>query len=281
MRISQKIIESFSADGVVRIPQLLDPTALGIAQAAFNWSLANPGRGASRLTPGSPGAFYGDLANPACFPAYEAVNRQTPLADVICALWQKPEIWFMYEQVFHKTGGETEKARRTPWHQDLPYLPIEGNNLAVAWITFEPLAEKESLEFVRGSHRGTLYDGSKFDPADDTIPLYGTGDLPRLPNIEAARCDYDIVSFAVEPGDVVIFHPALLHGGAPAAAGKTRRTLSLRYFGEDATVAWRPGDTMERIAKIGDGPNVHPMIMAKKEGLHAPFRNDGFPKLRG
>ncbi|XOV84785.1 MAG: phytanoyl-CoA dioxygenase family protein [bacterium] len=281
MKISLDTVARFRSDGVVHLPALLDSTALDLARAAFDWSLANPGRGATRLTPGSPGAFYGDLANPACFPAYEAVNDQTQIPDVICALWQKPDIWFMYEQVFHKTGGEIEMARRTPWHQDLPYLPIAGNDLAVAWIAFEPLAAEESLEFVRGSHRGTLYDGSKFDPSDDTIPLYGTGDLPRLPDIEAARGDYDIVSFAVAPGDVLIFHPAMLHGGAAVAPGKTRRTLSLRYFGEDATVAWRPGDTMERIARIGDGPNVHPMILAKKAGVDAPFRNSGFPKLRG
>lgn len=281
MKISQDMIESYRQDGVVAVPGLLDQKELSIAQAAYEWSLANPGRGATKLIPGSPGAFYGDLANPACFPVYESVNRDTPLADIVAALWQKTEVWFMYEQVFHKTGGETEQARRTPWHQDLPYLPIEGNDLAVAWITFEPLTIEESLEFVRGSHRGTLYDGSKFDPADDTIPLYDTGDLPRLPDIEADRSSYDIVSFAVQPGDVIMFHPAMLHGGAPAASGKRRRTLSLRYFGDDARVAWRPGDTMERIAKIGEGPHIHPMISAKKCGVEAPFRDDGFPKVRG
>ena len=103
--------------------------------------------------------------------------------------------------------------------------------------------------------------------------------LPRLPDIEAHRDDYEIVSFAVEPGDVVAFHPAMLHGGAATRPGKQRHTLSLRYFGEDARVAWRPGDTMERIAKIGDGPNIHPMTRAKRLGEGALFRDSGFPKV--
>lgn len=203
----------------------------------------------------------------------------TPIPEIVAELWQKPDVWYMYEQVFLKTGGEAEQARRTPWHQDLPYLPVCGNDLAVVWISFEPLTADESLEFIVGSHHGTLYDGSRFDPKDDTIPLYGTGDLPRLPDIEANRADYDIVSFPITPGDVVVFHPAMLHGGAASAPGKKRCTLSLRYFGDDAIVAWRPGDTMERIAKIGPGPNVHPMTLAKKEGEGAPFRDPGFPKV--
>ncbi len=279
MAVTQEQAEAFRRDGVVFLPAALDAAALELAKAAFDWSIAHPGRGATRLIPGTPGTFYGDLANPAAFDPYTEVNFDTPIGEIVSGLWQKPDVWFMYEQVFLKTGGEAEAARRTPWHQDLPYLPVQGEDLAVVWISFEPLAAEESLEFIPGSHHGTLYDGSRFDPDDDTAPLYGTGDLPRLPDIEAQRSDYDIVSYAITPGDMVVFHPALLHGGAAAAPGRTRSTLSLRYFGEDAAVAWRPGDTMERIAKIDDGPNVHPMILAKRLGEGASFRGSAFPKV--
>lgn len=274
------LMDTYRNDGVVHLSQVLDANALRLAREAYEWSLANPGKGASKLIPGSPGSFYGDLANPLCFDAYAAVNRDTVIPRLVTGLWDKPDIWFMYEQIFKKVGGDNgETTRRTPWHQDLPYLPIQGNDLAVVWISFEPLDTDESLEFIIGSHHGTLYDGSRFDPKDDTIPLYGTGDLPRLPDIEKSRDEYEIVSFPIQPGDVVIFHPAMLHGGAATVAGKTRSTLSLRYFGEDATVAWRPSDTMERIAKIGSGPEVHPMNRAKRLGEGAPFRDEGFPKL--
>ena len=276
------LIDTYRDDGVVHLPQVLDANALNLAREAYEWSLSHPGKGASKLIPGTPGSFYGDLANPLCFDAYNAVNTETIIPQLVTQLWDKPDIWFMYEQIFKKVGGQNgEAARRTPWHQDLPYLPIQGNDLAVVWISFEPLSADESLELIIGSHLATLYDGSRFDPRDDTIPLYGTGDLPRLPDIQKSRGDYEIVSFAIQPGDVVIFHPAMLHGGAATASGKTRNTLSLRYFGDDATVALRPSDTMERLAKIGSGPNVHPMNRAKQLGEGAPFRDNGFPKLSG
>jgi ectoine hydroxylase-related dioxygenase (phytanoyl-CoA dioxygenase family) len=148
------------------------------------------------------------------------------------------EVWFMYEQVFLKEGGE---SRRTPWHQDSSYLAVGGEHLAVAWITFDPVAREESLEFVKGSHRGPLYNGSRFELGDDTAPLYRGAALPRLPDIEAQRERFEIVSFAVAPGDVVLFHPAMLHGGAPTRPGQRRRTLTLRHFGPDARYEARPG----------------------------------------
>ena len=41
------------------------PTSLALAQAAFDWSLANPGPAGSRPFDGIEGAFYQDLGNPA------------------------------------------------------------------------------------------------------------------------------------------------------------------------------------------------------------------------
>ena len=130
--------------------------------------------------------------------------------------------------MFLKEGGET---RRTPWHQDSSYLSVGGEHLAVAWITFEPMAASDSLEFVKGSHHGPLYNTSRFDLDDETIPIRAESSLPQLPDIEAARDSYDIVSFETQPGDVVVFHPKMLHGGARTGPGQRRSTLTLRFFG--------------------------------------------------
>ena len=41
--------EAYARDGAVLIPKALDAKALGEAQAAYDWSLANPGPGATRF----------------------------------------------------------------------------------------------------------------------------------------------------------------------------------------------------------------------------------------
>ena len=175
---------AYAEDGVVLLAGALPPTAVAEAKAAWDWSLAHPGPGASRVKQASDATFYQDLFNPDCLTGYRAMLEASPLPAQLAALLDCPDLWFFYEQVFLKEGGET---RRTPWHQDSSYLSVGGEHLAVAWITFEPMAASDSLEFVKGSHRGPLYNGSRFELGDDTAPLYADAPLPRLPDIEAHR----------------------------------------------------------------------------------------------
>ena len=169
--------EQFRTDGVVFLPQALDQHELDLCEAAYEWSLANPGPAASSLAAGEPGRFIQDLNNAAARSAkpYRQVLEDTRIGSIVADLWGERDVWFMYEQVFLKEGGET---RRTPWHQDASYLPVDGEHLVVLWITFDAVGEDESLELVRGSHRGTLYNTSRFDPADETAPIWEG--LPRL-----------------------------------------------------------------------------------------------------
>jgi len=258
--------QAYARDGVVFLRQALEPGALAAAQAAYDWSLANPGPGATRFAQATEGTFYNDLYNPACLTGYRAMLQASPIPALVADLWGRPSVWFMYEQVFLKEGGE---ARRTPWHQDSSYLAVAGDDLAVAWITFDPVSKQDSLEFVRGSHRGRLYNGSRFELGDDTAPLYPQSDLPRMPDIEADRASWDIVSWAVEPGDLIVFHPATLHGGAATHDGRRRRTLTLRFFGETAVYDPRPGRP---------GPRVDGFHSRMKAG--DPFRDPSFLQLR-
>jgi len=131
------LAERFRRDGAVGVPAALSPQTLAAAQQAYAWSLAHPGPGAGRLPTAGDGEFYQDLANPAAFAAYADLLRCAEIKALVAAVWNKPEVWFMYEQVFKKSGTQT---RRTPWHQDTPYLPVTGEDLAVMWISFDAVS---------------------------------------------------------------------------------------------------------------------------------------------
>jgi ectoine hydroxylase-related dioxygenase (phytanoyl-CoA dioxygenase family) len=263
--VTPAVREAYARDGVVFLPRALSPQALAEAQAAYDWSLAHPGPLASQVPQATRSTFFQDLYNPDCLNGYRAMLEASPIPRLVADLWGSPDVWFMYEQVFLKEGGET---RRTPWHQDSSYLAVAGEHLAVVWITFDPVAKADALEFVRGSHRGVLYNGSSFELADDTAPLHPRSALPRLPEIEADRSAWDIVSWAVEPGDLIVFHPKMLHGGAATHAGRRRRTLTLRFFGENAVYDPREGRAGPRVA------GFHERMRAG-----APFRDPAFLKL--
>jgi ectoine hydroxylase-related dioxygenase (phytanoyl-CoA dioxygenase family) len=257
MPVTQEQAETFRDRGVVHLPGVLDADRLASLEAAHARHMAAGGKMWS----------WRD------HPAYLEAARDSVIPDVVRQLWGTDDVWFLYDQVFQKTAGVYEA--RTPWHQDLSYLCVEGDDLAVVWITFDAVPAEESLEFVPGSHRGPRYNGFSYDPRelaeDETAPLFKNGDLPRLPPIQSNRDDYEIVSFAITPGDVVVFHPGMLHGGAPVTESRQRRTLSLRFFGADAVYSSRP-------AKVG--PPIPELHDALTDGDPFRWSEDWFPKVR-
>ena len=264
-KMTENLREDFRRDGVVKLTGALSRDDLAAARDCYDWSLAHlgpHGKGGDWLP--SDGQTFEDKANPDAPARYETFLRASPLADIARDVWRCDDVWFMYEQVFRKAGA----CRRTPWHQDSSYLAVSGTHLAVFWISFAAVPKAEALEFARGSHLGPTYNGSTFNLADPAETIYPAGTLPPLPGIDAARQEWDIVSWAVEPGDALLFHPNMLHGGA-ATEGTLRETLSLRFFGTDATYAKRPGPCGPRIAGLHD---------ALSDG--DPLRHPAFLRLR-
>lgn len=201
-----------------------------------------------------------------------------PFGRLFADLWGSERVWYFAEEIFLKKGGN---AARTVWHQDTSYLPWAGDHWANAWITFQTLPKKNALEIVRGSHRGPRYDGSTFrDPDKPTEALHGGDAWPRMPDIEAERKlnpgAYEILSWDIEPGDVLVLHPGALHGGGPIdAATPERNTLVLRFFGDDATFSPLPDQSRSGLARNGL-LFVDEMAKLNKGD---PFRSPLFPQV--
>ncbi len=236
-------------------------------EEAVDRALANPSEHGRRFYPDEEATFFEDTGH-----RMLEVVREAGVAATIEALWGLSDFWYLGEQLFLKEGGQ---ARRTPWHQDTSYLRMQGSQLVACWISLDPLPKSHSLEFVRGSHRGTLYNGSSFAAHDDTAPLYKHSLLPRLPDIQAARQDWDILSWDVEPGDLIVFHLGTLHGGAGVEPGMRRRTVSLRFLGPNVVFDGRPRD--EKGAQEGNDAALSGMYAGLKHG--DPFRTGALAKV--
>lgn len=270
--------KAFHDDGAVLVKGCLNEEQLAHCRAAFDWAIANPGPYASRMYKGTEQQSHVDNSNPLAKARLDALMSSLPFGRLFADLWGSEHVWYFAEEVFLKTGG---CGARTLWHQDTSYLPWGGLHWGNAWISFEAVPKPNALEIIRGSHRGTRYDGTTFrDPDDPTQPLHGGDALPRLPDIEAERKQdpdaHDILAWATEPGDVVVLHPGSLHGGAPVdAAFPDRHTLVLRFFGDDATFSPLPEQSRSGYARNG--------TLFKKEmaalDAGAPFRSPVFRQL--
>lgn len=276
--MDQAARDAFEDDGAVLLEGCLDDDHLAACREAFDWAVENPGPYAYRIFDGSIHQTHNDNANPLAKDRLDALLTTLPLGEVLADLWGSEHVWYFAEEVFLKRGG---KPGRSPWHQDTSYLPWGGAHWANTWITFEALPKHNSLEIVHGSHRGRLHNGTTFaNPDDPTEPLWSDDVLPRLPDIEAERAvdphAYDVISWATQPGDVVVLHPHSLHGGAPVDAGlPDRHTIVFRFFGDDAYFKPLPDTGHPHYARNGA---LFVEEMAKLEPGD-PFRSPVFEQL--
>lgn len=225
----------FRTDGVVHIPGVLARRDLELIERAYTWKMQNAGAQGLEFYEGSGSRFFQANGDSSAEPEFREMLRESSIGDVVATVFAGGPVWYLEEQLFYKSGGAAEEgARRTPWHQDISYEPMTGEKSAVVWIGLDPIEREYALEVVRGSHKGIIYNATRFDPDDDTAPFHEHRALPRLPDIQAARERWDIVSWPNEPGDVLIFHPAALHGGGGTRSGCIRRSLTLRFVGDDA-----------------------------------------------
>ena len=216
------IKKSLRDDEVVKVPGLLDADQLARAKACFEWSISNPG---PLAIDGSVGAnvYRIDNLRPNALDVYRETVLRLPLADLAMEVWGSDHVWYYREETFWREGT----APRTFWHQDTSYTSWMGEHFVNCWTCFDRVPKGNSIEVIRGSHHGPLYDGTAFDENDPTKPLWGDrANLPRLPDIEADRkrdpASWNVAAFDIEPGDVVFFIPGVF----PVADRQTRGVRS-------------------------------------------------------
>ncbi len=231
---TQAELETFERDGVICARGLLDlPTVEHLRTALEDAieSLAVLGKGLNRANDG----FHGDIFVWKLHDAFRDLALFSSLPALAQQVIGTQTIRFFYEQFFVKRAG---CPIDTPWHQDIPFWPVTGSQIASFWITLDPVTRESSgLEFVRGSHRWSeRY--KAITPGHD--PYMMDTDLPPSPNFAERRDENDVVGWDMEPGDVLLFGPVVCHGSAGNASNATdRRALAFRYCGPDVRYAPR------------------------------------------
>jgi len=227
---------AYERDGVCIVRGAFDPHWLATLERGVDAALAAPGPHAERYGPQGRERFFGDLDMWTRLPEFRDFVLQSPAAELVGRIMGSSAATFLYDQLLVKEPGSQE---RTPWHQDQPYWAVKGFQVCSIWLPLDRAPKDVSLEFIAGSHRW----GKTFNPThfSDRTPYEGTG-LPNLPDIEAARGDYNIVSWDVEPGDCIVFQGMEMHGAPGNLTAGRRRVLATRWLGDDARFFKRPGE---------------------------------------
>jgi ectoine hydroxylase-related dioxygenase (phytanoyl-CoA dioxygenase family) len=167
-------------------------------------------------------------------PEVRKYTLESPLAEVCGKILQSKEIRYFMEEYFIKEPNSTEK---TIWHADRAGWPVSGAMVPSVWVALSPITRENSLEFIATSHRhDVLY--WLFSP--NAKQMIQPPDRPNHPDGESLRDHPDAryLTFDMNPGDLLIFHPWMLHY-APGNPTPTHRiAISTRVFGDD--IRWDP-----------------------------------------
>ena len=230
-------IAAFQRDGAVCVRGAFRDWVEVIA-AGIERNLHEPGPYAAQsVRPGEPGSFFDDYCNWERIPEFARIVRESPAAEIAAAAMGSVTAQFFHDHVLVKEPG-TQKA--TPWHQDGPYYFVDGRQTVSFWIPIDPVTDA-TLRVIAGSHRWEkwvlpvrwLDDGSFYAEAGDYLPV---PDPERDPSLQ-------VLEWPLEPGDAVLFDFRTVHGARGNPSATRRRALSLRWVGDDARYAERPGRT--------------------------------------
>jgi len=266
-------VQDYQENGAAVVRGALPMDWIEIMRAAIEDILVNPGAASLEYTKdGKPGRYYGDFFIWRRHEAFKRFMANSPLPALAAQLMDASAVRFFYDQLLVKEPGTAEE---TPWHQDLPYWPLRGNDIMSVWVPFDNVGEAEgSLHYIKGSHKwGKFYAPGAFNKDSGFSEIYEKAGLEPLPPIDELLDGQEILCWDMEPGDVLLHHPLTLHHSSGNGSATTRRrALALRYLGDDVRYDTRAGTFM-------DNPKVKAILPEITLGDGDKITSELFPKV--
>jgi ectoine hydroxylase-related dioxygenase (phytanoyl-CoA dioxygenase family) len=237
--IDAQAIASYGRDGAVLLKGVLSPEALqwltvGVEEAY------REGQRFTRVSSAAGGETSVREYVTEDSASLRALLASGVVGEIGAALMQTSMAQLVLDQVFYKAPGPIVA---TPWHQDTPFLRVRGQDLIRLWMPCDPSPRDLTVQVVRGSHRWNVVYNTSGEQPNETMVVasarssfadIGDALLPPVPDVARYRDSFDILSWNVEPGDVLAFQGNMLHGadGHPAH-DRPRRALAVMLGGPD------------------------------------------------
>ncbi len=240
--ISAQQIDTYQRDGVLFLPgafaDWVDKLRAGLARnvadpQAYRFPAESTGAN-------EPGRFFDSYCNWTLIPEYADFVFHSGAASLAGQIMQSHTAQFFHEHAFMKEAG-TQHA--TPWHQDIPYYCVSGEQSVSIYVALDEVEQAQAVQYVRGSHRW----GEEYYPTvwldESEFNIDQTEYTGSVPDINANRDKYDIASWPLQAGDTILFSFKTLHGTTGAKMPRGRSAFSTRWMGDDMRYLERKGQT--------------------------------------
>ena len=198
---SRDDIEKYRQDGVVILRGVFSDWVEKLC-SGLDRNLADPQAyrfPCESVPEGTEGRFFDSYCNWDLIPEYRDFALHSYAASMAGQFMESRTARLFHEHAFIKEPG-TQCA--TPWHQDMPYYCINGEQTVSVYVALDHADEDVAVRFIKGSHSsGNLYyprvfmDGANFNEDDRSM-------VP-VPDIDSNSSDYDILG--EEHFDVIRF----------------------------------------------------------------------------
>jgi len=258
LKLTDKQILDYKKDGVILIKKAFLPWIEKLSKG-FKKVLNNPSsHGRENVSKQHGGRFFEDYCNWQRISEFKKFAEESPAAQIVAEATRSETIQLFHEHIFVKDPGT---HKETPWHQDMPYYCVDGNDTGSFWIPLDPITKENSLQVLLGSHkfpklvRPTKWSNDK--------PWYKDNDnFMDMPDI--TKMEKNILSSEMNIGDAILFNFKVLHSSSGNTEKIPRRAFSMRFIGDDVKYIDRGGETSPPFKGI----NLH-------DG--AKMRDDWFP----
>ena len=269
-KLSEEEVVSFRTNGVVKVSEAVDPSWIPELLAVADEQLTKPSKWVNDVNAAaSENRLFTDRY---LWRHNDVIHRfvhDSGCARLAAQAMGSNSARFYFDHLLIK---KVNTPTITPWHQDAPYWPFRGKQIASIWLALTPVTvEGSGMEFIRGSHLDDVYYLPEvFGGADNKSGQWANEQQGvAVPDIDANREEYDIVSFDMAPGDALIFSAWILHGArGNSSSTQDRVALSTRWLGDD--VLWDPRE--------GVDPTVNPAQVLVDPGM-PPRDNSFFPEI--
>jgi len=236
--IEDKIIENYQNNGAALLKNIIDLKWIKKLQVGVEKNFENPSKYKCVYEKkDGKELFYDDYCNWNRINEYKNFIFNSNIAKIAKKLMKSKKVNLFHEHVLIK---EKNSEKKTPWHQDQSYYCVNGKDNCSFWIPLDPVKKHTSPEFVSGSHNWnkqflpTKFFGHDYEQKDDEFEI--------IPNIEADRNQYKILSWDLNLGDAIVFNFATIHSAPENKSINRRRAFSVRFTGDDSTYIKRKGE---------------------------------------
>lgn len=247
------IREQYERDGYVVIRNAIDPDLAEETSRHVDWLLEkNPGIRPEQL-------HHHLLAKD---PFMHRLTGDDRLLDIVAPFIGQNIALF----AAHYIAKAPHKGQPVLWHQDGSYWPLEPMEVITIWLAAtDSSVDNGCMRIIPGTQNQKLLTLREMQKTDGQSDVLGYGIDPRTLDESKA------VDIELQPGDVSIHHPNVIHGSNANNSPRWRKGLTLRYIPTTTKILREHNPFLLRGEAVPE-VNTYEPKPRYIEGEHMPFK---------